>query len=239
MWRRQRQRRYYGEQPRSYRRWLLALGAMLCLAVGFWQWRVIVDWTATVQLPAQTMAAPTVRSQPPTPVPNFQPTFTPTPQPAQVAVAPLSATRCPADCEALRQQMLDLVNRDRANNGYAGLSFYDPATAAAQAHAEDMLQRSYFDHTSPEGGDPGDRLVVAQAGPASTWGENIWKYWSNSQATIDWEAMVARAEDDWMHSPGHRANILNADFTHIGIGVSFDPTNGEIYMVQVFFTPQP
>jgi uncharacterized protein YkwD len=138
--------------------------------------------------------------------------------------------------------MLDLVNRDRAAHGDNPLTLYEPATRAGQAHAEDMLRRDYFDHLSPEGEDPGARLAHAQAGSARTWGENIWMLQSGTLngrpvGIGNWIEVVDQAEENWMNSPGHRANLLNADFTQLGVGISYDAHRGEVRMVQVFFTP--
>ena len=73
----------------------------------------------------------------------------------------------------------------------------------------DMGTRDYFDHYTPEGLGPGDR--IDQAGyEGSAWGENIaWGYPTP-------EAVVA----GWMNSPGHRANILRDEYTHLGVGIS-------------------
>jgi uncharacterized protein YkwD len=72
-----------------------------------------------------------------------------------------------------------------------------------------MAVNGYFDHTSPDGRSPFDRMRAAgYAG--NLMGENI----AAGQPT------PAAVMDAWMHSPGHRANILNCQFTEIGVGVS-------------------
>lgn len=162
---------------------------------------------------------------------------------ATAVAGPTGATTlCPLDCEALRQQLLGLVNEDRSAERARPLTLYAAATQAGQAHAEDMLYRDYFSHLSPEGATPGDRLAKANAGPASTWGENIWMFESGTLngkhlPIEDWHGLVARAEDAWMHSPGHKKNILDDSFTHLGVGISYAEATGEVRMVQVFFTP--
>jgi uncharacterized protein YkwD len=71
----------------------------------------------------------------------------------------------------------------------------------------DMNLRDYFDHTTPDGLGPGDRLDQAEY-DGTAWGENIaWGYTTP-------EAVVA----GWMASPGHCANIMNAQFTETGVG---------------------
>lgn len=120
----------------------------------------------------------------------------------------------------LAQQVLDLVNAEREKVGAAPLTFDQQATDAAKAHAEDMRARNFFSHNSPEGFTPDDRLAAVKATGYSQTGENI----ALGQTTA---AAVMTA---WMNSPGHRANILNPNFTHLGIGVA-DPGP---YWVQVF-----
>jgi uncharacterized protein YkwD len=120
----------------------------------------------------------------------------------------------------LASEVLTLVNAERAKVGAAPLTFDQQATDAAKAHAEDMRLRNYFSHNSPEGFTPADRLAAVKATGFSMTGENI----ALGQTTA---AAVMTA---WMNSPGHRANILNPNFTHLGIGVA-DPGP---YWVQVF-----
>jgi uncharacterized protein YkwD len=118
---------------------------------------------------------------------------------------------------AFEEQVLELVNRRRAEGADCGTTgTFDPAEplamdpalrCAARNHSMDMGLRGYFDHDTPEGLGPGDRLDQA-AYSGSTWGENIaWGY-----ATP--EAVVT----GWMTSPGHCANIMRGRFTQIGIG---------------------
>ncbi|MGE0713306.1 MAG: CAP domain-containing protein [Planctomycetota bacterium] len=107
----------------------------------------------------------------------------------------------------LAQQVLDLVNQERATAGVAPVAADKDAERAAQAHTSDMINRQYFDHMSPEGFGPDDRFTATGATNLKL-GENI------AQAADPAAAMQA-----WMNSPGHRANILDPDFTHLGVGV--------------------
>jgi hypothetical protein len=93
---------------------------------------------------------------------------------------------------------------------------------SAQDYAVRMAREGFFSHTAPDGSDPGDR-IQAVSYPARTWGENI----AAGQQTAE-SVMFA-----WMNSPGHAANILNANFTHIGIGVAAGGPY-RIYWVQNF-----
>ena len=122
--------------------------------------------------------------------------------------------------DSFSRQVLILVNVERVNRGLRALLPDVEAGRAAKAHSEDMEGRGFFDHYTPEGWTPGDRLQMTGASGYSMAGENV----AFGQQTAD-EVMRA-----WMGSPGHRANILHADFTHIGIGVAA----GRPYWTQVF-----
>mgnify|MGYP001067800529 CR=1 FL=1 len=79
-----------------------------------------------------------------------------------------------------------------------------------------MLDRDFFDHDNPDGKDPGDRIRDAGY-VASTWGENI--AWQGSTGAIDLTEYVHDLHAGLFQSPGHRRNILNADFRELGPGV--------------------
>lgn len=121
-------------------------------------------------------------------------------------------------------RVLDLVNEERTSRELPPLSWSEPAASAAYGHAVDMDVRNYFDHDSPEGRSPGDRLAAAGAGGRG-WGENI----ARGQGSP--ESVMAA----WMNSPGHRANILNASFRYLGVGVHI-AVDGP-WWVQNFLTP--
>ncbi|MFF8835605.1 CAP domain-containing protein [Streptomyces sp. NPDC015130] len=117
-------------------------------------------------------------------------------------------------------QVIALVNAERAKAGCGALSANATLTKAAQGHSDDMAARDYFDHTNPDGDGPGER-VTAAGYPWSTYGENI----AMGQSTPE------QVMEGWMNSPGHRANILNCDFKEIGVGIH---TDGGPYWTQVF-----
>ncbi|MFE3602753.1 CAP domain-containing protein [Streptomyces sp. NPDC059096] len=104
--------------------------------------------------------------------------------------------------------VLSLVNQERAKVGCAALKADASLNALAQAFSDDMAKRGFFDHTDPDGDTPWDR--AEQAGVKNLGGENI----ARGQATA--EAVM----DSWMNSEGHRANILNCDYTRLGVGVN-------------------
>lgn len=105
-------------------------------------------------------------------------------------------------------QVTTLVNSERAKEGCGPVTANSQLQTAALRHSQDMAAKDYFDHTSPDGRDPGDRITAAGY-QWTTYGENIAK----GQQT------PAQVMEGWMNSPGHRANILNCAFKEIGVGV--------------------
>ena len=118
------------------------------------------------------------------------------------------------------QQVLVLVNRERARVGVAPLLADAQAERAAKAQCEDMAGRGFFDHVTPEGWTPADRLRWTGARGYTGAGENIAVGPRTPQ-----EVMAA-----WMASPGHRMNILDPQFTHLGVGLD----EGSFHWTQVF-----
>ncbi|HWL11772.1 MAG TPA: CAP domain-containing protein [Ureibacillus sp.] len=108
---------------------------------------------------------------------------------------------------AFEKQVVELTNAERAKNGLAPLKSYDPLMKVARAKSQDMKTNNYFSHTSPTYGSPFDQMKSAGISYKAA-GENI------AQGQTTPEAVVQA----WMNSEGHRANILNANFTHIGVG---------------------
>jgi uncharacterized YkwD family protein len=172
--------------------------------------------TTAPAAPAQTKQAPT--AAPAAPAQTKQaPTATPA---KQAAAAPASA-----NIGAYEQQVVDLVNKERAAAGLSALKVNTKLAGVAEKKAEDLRDNNYFDHQSPTYGSPFD--MMKQFGITYTAaGENIAK----GQKT------PSDVMNGWMNSPGHRANILNADYTEIGVGYVTD-SNGTTYWVQHFIRP--
>ena len=125
---------------------------------------------------------------------------------------------------AFAEEVLALVNQERTARQLAPLVWDDACADAAYAHAVDMDVRGFFDHSSPDGKDPGDRLRAAGVS-TSGWGENIARGQGSPQAVMD----------AWMSSDGHRANILNGAWRRLGVGVHLG-VDGP-WWVQDFVTP--
>jgi uncharacterized protein YkwD len=131
----------------------------------------------------------------------------------------------------VQQFALELANRDRAGEGLVPMSV-DPVLAqAAQYHAEDMLRRNYFDHYSPEGESPADRLAAAgrQGYPA----ENIAMTEDRRIRRIQARTLET-FQRQWMQSAGHRRNLMNPNYERFGYGLAIDPASGRVFAVQMF-----
>ncbi|HEX9940440.1 MAG TPA: CAP domain-containing protein [Thermoanaerobaculia bacterium] len=113
------------------------------------------------------------------------------------------------DLALARADMLARANAERTAAGLPPLALDPRLNEAAQRHAEDMLLRSYYNHSSPEGNGPSDR--VRKSGyTAQLVGENI----ARGPVTVN-EAM-----DNWLASREHRRNLLNPGFRDLGVGIA-------------------
>lgn len=122
-------------------------------------------------------------------------------------------------------EVIRLVNVERSKNGLAPLKANAELSKVAATKAQDMIDKNYFDHNSPTYGSPFDMMTKFGI-KYTTAGENI----AYGQKT------PAEVMNGWMNSSGHRANILNSNFTEIGVGVAKDK-NGTPYWVQMFINP--
>jgi hypothetical protein len=132
----------------------------------------------------------------------------------------------------LINQVVELTNAERAKAGLNPLTLNNQLVQAAQGHSDSMAADDFFSHTGVDGSDVSDR-VQDTGYQYSHAGENI----AAGQKT------AAEVVQGWMDSPGHRANILNAEFTEIGIGYELlendtGSVNYNHYWTQVFGTPQ-
>lgn len=167
--------------------------------------------------PTSSASASASKSSGATPSQQATKQATPTPTQTRTTAAPAptptaSQSSSPVTVsaeEAAEAEVLRLVNEQRATVGCSPLSA-DPALAElAGDYSVKMADEGFFDHTDPEGKSPWDR--AAAAGISNLGGENIARGQADAQAVMD----------AWMNSAGHRANILNCDFTTLGVGVHF------------------
>lgn len=112
---------------------------------------------------------------------------------------------------AYEQQVVDLVNKIRVQNGLKELKHNWELSRVARYKSQDMCGNRYFSHTSPTYGSP--FTMIKNFGiSCRTAGENIAKGYASPEAVVN----------GWMNSAGHRANILNGAFTQIGVGYVAD-----------------
>ena len=119
------------------------------------------------------------------------------------------------------EQMITMVNNERTSRGLSPLTTDDSLRNLARRYSDDMFKRGYFSHYNPEGESPFDRME--HAGIAYSYaGENL--------------ALAPSTElamQGLMNSPGHKANILKAEFKQIGIGVIDGGIYGKMFTQEV------
>jgi uncharacterized protein YkwD len=132
---------------------------------------------------------------------------------------------------------LQLVNQSRAEVGGKPLAFDAELVNASGKHSDWMITQDVFSHTGANGTSPADRIKAAGY-DATAWGENI-VYVAGSGATTLDQADVQQLHSMLMNSPAHRANILSADFTEIGIGLTQGDYKGlpAIFVTENFGRP--
>lgn len=132
--------------------------------------------------------------------------------------------------QVLPPALIGLANTDRATNSLPELKINPLLVLAAKYKADDMAAKSYFGHTSPEGLTPW--VWFGKAGYSFSYaGENL---------AIDFSES-ADVNTAWMNSTGHRANILNKNFTEIGVATAkgFYQGHETTFVVQLFGRPLP
>ncbi|HEX3605999.1 MAG TPA: CAP domain-containing protein [Candidatus Dormibacteraeota bacterium] len=136
---------------------------------------------------------------------------------------PLSAL---ASNSTLDSNLLSLTNQDRTSNGVAAVVWngtlgsiadnrpYNCNGLVVNGRALDMIQRDYFDHPILGCGQMADNMLSADGVPWTAWGENIeWQSGGGDPASA-----AGSLNTGFMNSPPHRANILNGNYTQMGIG---------------------
>ncbi|MEW2433166.1 sigma-70 family RNA polymerase sigma factor [Streptomyces caniferus] len=152
---------------------------------------------------AEPKAARTVATHPPRPRP------TPTPTPSRTATpSPTRSAPPPPAPPSLEEQATALINLRRARAGCGPLRIDPRLHSAARSHSADMAARQYYEHDTPDGTGPDERITAAGY-QWSSWGENL----DRGPRT------AAAAVNDWMGDAMHRDNLLDCKFTSVGIGV--------------------
>jgi len=128
-----------------------------------------------------------------------------------------------AQTTSLEDQVVQLVNNERTSRGLNPLSSNWELARVARIKSEDMYRNNYFSHQSPVYGSPFDMLRNFGISFSAA-GENIAYGQTTAQSVMN----------SWMNSSGHRANILNSNFTQIGVGYF---NAGTPYWTQLFIRP--
>ena len=168
--------------------------------------------TPTIKNILQRYGNYTPQPQPqPDPKPDPRPEPKPDPKPAP------KPQPDPAGLSADEARMLKLVNQEREERGLKPLQVDMAVTAEARKKSRDMIDKNYFGHTSPTYGTPFEQMSRAGISYRAA-GENL-----AGAPTVD------RAHTSLMNSAGHRANILNPIYTHVGIGIVDGGPYGKMY----------
>ena len=133
-------------------------------------------------------------------------------------IQPRRGTARPVYLKEVERRIYQLTNEVRRKSHLPPLDRDDTLVATARAHSNDMLLRNFFNHVNPDGKAPQDRIAPAYSRTLARSGENIWSGHGFDYAESKLLARVI--VDSWITSPGHRANLLNPDYTHLGVGVS-------------------
>ena len=132
------------------------------------------------------------------------------------------------------------------------MSYDSKLASLARGHSEDMAIRNYFSHYTPEGLGPTERAAAVGFSCEKTIGDLIYSgvaenieqnnlynsitYINGVPASYDWnnqEKLASLTVSDWMNSPGHRQNILDAVYDREGIGVAI-AKDDKVYITEDF-----
>lgn len=130
----------------------------------------------------------------------------------------------PADTvAAYEQEVFDLVNQIRAENGLEPFVYNVTLAETARAHSQDMIDRNFFSHTNPDGEDPFDRMR-----------DNGLSFSMAAENIAAGQRTPEEVVNSWMNSEGHRANILGG-CEELGVGLALGGSYG-YYWTQCFAT---
>lgn len=163
--------------------------------------KVIVQQPVAISYPN-----PTITNVPAPPSSGTSGAVVPAPVSVQSVPAPAPSTGDYA-LTSDEKAMVEYINEERVKSGLKALAIDPELASVARLKAQDMRDKNYFSHTSPTYGSPFD--MMKQFGLTyRTAGENIAK-----------NSSVLKAHLAFMNSEGHKANILNGTFTHVGVGI--------------------
>ena len=179
----------------------------------------VLDSSLPTQTPQDIVADQPDIIEQATPEADDDPQLSPTPTYTPTAAPPEPT---PDGCEVTINEeyiqiMLDLINQARLDAGVPPLITTPELMQSAQAHSRDMSCRNFFRHNNLQGETPFDRMEAAGY-PLVYAAENIYA----GQGVYNSPEKAVKA---WLNSPGHRVNMLNPDFVHIGLGFAYTNTS--------------
>lgn len=139
--------------------------------------------------------------------------------------------------DALERKILDECNKERAKRNVPPVAWEDQLAGTARFHSGDMGTKQFFSHINPDNVGPFFRLAKLHRRYIGTGGENILKMTKNIDNT---ELLAQKIVNTWMNSTGHRQNILDENYTSLGVGCveAQDKNNVPyLYVTQLFGKP--
>jgi len=139
----------------------------------------------------------------------------------QFVAAPTVVSTASNEDDGFEGRVLDLINIERAKGGLAAVGYNGTLDNAAEKHASHMSVAGAMAHEGIGDGTPGERIRAE--GYRNAWGENV----ATGQTSPE---QVVR---EWMNSPDHRRNIMDPNFTQMGVSY-VTASNGRSYWAQEF-----
>lgn len=127
---------------------------------------------------------------------------------------------------------LERINVERTTRGLSPLALRRELLAPARFQSLDMAANHFFDHQSPDGRSPGDRVTALDRRALIQRSAENLAMLEIIRGRYNFSKSLPQLHDNLMNSPSHRANILNPDLTHVAIGVVVTRTG--VWATQVF-----
>ena len=153
------------------------------------------------------------------------------PAPRTAETVPKAPAPVPqAEHDALEERVFAFTQRERQRQGLPPLQPDGTLASIARLHSEDMLRHGYFSHEDRQGRSPDERIAQGHRRLIGLTAENLWM--GSGYAGIALDDIAATMIDSWLKSPGHRRNLLNPEYTRLGVGIAQE--NGEVRVTQCF-----
>jgi len=122
--------------------------------------------------------------------------------------------------QQVERKVFDLINAERKKRGLKPYKWDEKLGIPGRNHSKDMFKRNFFAHENPDGLTPTDRQWRDYPALIGGVGENIHCIETTSEKEAKKiDSITKQVVQDWMNSPGHRANNLSKKYTHLGVGV--------------------